>query len=119
MQSLSCAEEYKPKPPNPNPPIMSESTYKRSEKEQFLDHYFQTRLRHLIEKISEPDLVSRRKHQDEILDLMMNLAEEYQAVMIEREGDYWESIEMWKDEISQRLAIEWVNKTLDGDSEIN
>ncbi len=92
---------------------MSQSTHKRSEKEQFLDQYFQTRLRGLIEKISNTDLASRRKHQDEILDLMMNLAEEYQAVMIEKEDDYWESIEMWKDELSQRLAIEWVHKALD------
>jgi len=43
----------------------------------------------------------------------MDIADEYQAVMIENEEEhYWESIEMWADELKQRNAVRWVNDTM-------
>jgi hypothetical protein len=43
----------------------------------------------------------------------MDIADEYQAVMIENEEEqYWESIEMWDDELKQRNAIRWVNDSM-------
>jgi hypothetical protein len=43
----------------------------------------------------------------------MDIADEYQAVMVENEEEnYWESIDMWDDELKQRDAISWVKSTM-------
>jgi len=95
-----------------NPPV-PQNTCKRPEREEFLDNYFLLRLQKLITKIKTPDLESRKDHIENIFDSLMDIADEYQAVMIEDEEEhYWESIEMWTDELEQRNAIRWVNGSM-------
>ena len=92
---------------------MQQNTFKRSEKEEFLDNYFLLRLQQLISKISAPELKNRKDHVENVFDSLMDIADEYQAVMIEDEEEhYWESIEMWADELKQRNAVRWVNDTM-------
>jgi hypothetical protein len=89
-------------------------TFERSEKEKFLDNYFRIRLQQLIGKMSAPGLKNRNDHVENIFDSLMDIADEYQAVMVEGEEEcYWESIEMWDDELKQRNAITWVNNTIE------
>jgi hypothetical protein len=86
----------------------------RSEKEEFFDNYFLLRLQKLINKIKTPELQDRKDHVENIFDSLMDIADEYQAVMVEDEEErYWESIEMWDDELKQRNAVTWVNKTIE------
>ena len=50
---------------------------------------------------------------ENVFDSLMDIADEYQAVMLEdEEENYWESIEMWDDEFKQRNAINWVNNSV-------
>ena len=44
----------------------------------------------------------------------MDIADEYQAVMVEDEEDrYWESMDLWDDEVKQRNALTWVNSSIE------
>ena len=93
---------------------MPQNIFERSEKEEFLDNYFLLRLQQLVSKINAPGLVSRKDHVENIFDSLMDLADEYQAVMVENEEErYWESIDMWDNELKQRDAITWVNNTIE------
>jgi hypothetical protein len=90
-----------------------QKTFSRSEKEEFLDNYFLLRLQKLINKIDTPESKNRKDHVENIFDSLMDIADEYQAVMVESEEEnYWESVEMWGDELKQRDAIRWVNDTM-------
>jgi len=78
-----------------------------------LDNYFLLRLQKLISKINVPELKNRKDHVENIFDSLMDIADEYQAVMLEdEEENYWESIDMWDDELKQRDAISWVKSTM-------
>jgi hypothetical protein len=97
---------------------VQQNTFKRSEKEEFLDNYFLLRLQRLMSKINAPESKNRKDHVDNIFDSLMDIADEYQAVMLEDEEEhYWESIEMWDDELKQRNAIRWANDSLQEQSE--
>jgi len=90
-----------------------QNTFIRSEKEEFLDNYFLLRLQKLINKITDPESKNRKDHVENVFDSLMDIADEYQAVMLEdEEENYWESIEMWDDEFKQRNAINWVNNSV-------
>jgi hypothetical protein len=90
-----------------------QNTFRRSEREEFLDNYFLLRLQKLINKIKTPESKTRKDHVENIFDSLMDIADEYQAVMIEDEEEtYWESIEMWDVELKQRNAIRWVNDSM-------
>lgn len=92
---------------------MPQNTFIRSEKEEFLDNYFLLRLQKLINKITDPESKNRKDHVENVFDSLMDIADEYQAVMLEdEEENYWESIEMWDDEFKQRNAINWVNNSV-------
>ena len=92
---------------------MPQNTFERSEKEEFLDNYFLLRLQQLISKIDAHELKSRKDHVENIFDSLMDIADEYQAVMLEdEEENYWESIEKWDDELKQRDAVRWVNDSM-------
>ena len=79
-----------------------------------MDNYFLHRLQKLINKINVPELQDRKDHVENIFDSLMDIADEYQAVMVEDEEErYWESLEMWDDEVKQRDAVTWVNKTIE------
>ena len=92
---------------------MPQNTFIRSEKEEFLDNYFLLRLQKLINKINDPESRNRKDHVENVFDSLMDIADEYQAVMLEdEEENYWESIEMWDDEFKQRNAINWVNNSV-------
>ena len=95
---------------------MHQHTFNRSEKEKFLDNYFLAQLQKLVNKINTPGLENRKDHLENILDSLMSIADEYQAVMIEKEEGYWDSIEMWYDELQQRKALNWVNESINNDS---
>jgi len=89
------------------------NTFTRSEKEEFLDNYFLFRLQKLMKQINIPGSKSRKDHVENIFDSLMDIADEYQAVMLEGEEEkYWESIEMWDDELKQRNAISWINTSM-------
>jgi len=78
-----------------------------------LDNYFLLRLQKLINKITDPESKNRKDHVENVFDSLMDIADEYQAVMLEdEEENYWESIEMWDDEFKQRNAINWVNNSV-------
>jgi hypothetical protein len=95
----------------PKQPPVPQKTFARSEKEEFLDNYFLLRLQKLINKINVPESKNRKDHVENILDSLMDIADEYQAVVVEAEEEsYWESIEMWDDELRQRNAVSWVNE---------
>jgi hypothetical protein len=90
-----------------------QNTFERSEREEFLDNYFLFRLQNLINKIKTPESKNRKDHVENIFDSLMDIADEYQAVIIEDEDEhYWESIEMWSDELKQRNALRWVNESM-------
>jgi hypothetical protein len=89
-----------------------ENTFKRSEKEEFLDDYFRNQLQELIRKIKTPGQENREDHVEYIHDLLMTIADEYQAVMIDKEDGYWNSIEMWHDELQQRTVLNWVKESV-------
>ena len=92
---------------------MPKNILKRSEKEEFLDNYFLLRLQKLINKITDPESKNRKDHVENVFDSLMDIADEYQAVMLEdEEENYWESIEMWDGEFKQRNAINWVNNSV-------
>lgn len=92
---------------------MPQNTFERSEREEFLDNYFLLRLQNLINKIKTPQSKNRKDHVENIFDSLMDIADEYQAVIIEDEEEhYWESIEMWSDELKQRNALRWVNESM-------
>ncbi len=64
-------------------------------------------------KINSPESKDRKDHIENIFESLMDIADEYQAVMIEAEEEkYWESIEMWDSELKQRNAIRWVNANM-------
>lgn len=93
---------------------MPNKILKRSEKEEFLDNYFLLRLQKLISRINTPELQNRKDHVENIFDSLMDIADEYQAVMVEDEEDrYWESMDLWDDEVKQRNAITWVNSSIE------
>jgi hypothetical protein len=96
-----------------------ENTLNRSEKEEFLDNYFVNQLQKIINRINTPELENRKDHVEYILDSLMSIADEYQAVMAEKEEAYWDSIEMWNDELEQRKALEWVHESMKKGKEIN
>ena len=78
-----------------------------------MDNYFLLRLQQLMSKINTPELKNRKDHVENIFDSLMDIADEYQAVMIEDEEEHYrESIEMWADELKQRNAVRWVNDTM-------
>ena len=78
-----------------------------------MDNYFLLRLQKLINKITDPESKNRKDHVENVFDSLMDIADEYQAVMLEdEEENYWESIEMWDDEFKQRNAINWVNNSV-------
>ena len=78
-----------------------------------MDNYFLLRLQQLMSKINTPELKNRKDHVENIFDSLMDIADEYQAVILEDEEEhYWESIEMWADELRQRNAVRWVNDTM-------
>ena len=80
-----------------------------------MDNYFLLRLQKLINKITDPESKNRKDHVENVFDSLMDIADEYQAVMLEdEEENYWESIEMWDDEFKQRNAINWVNNSVQG-----
>ena len=92
---------------------MPQNNFIRSEKEEFLDNYFLLRLQKLITKINDPGSRNRKDHVEHVFDSLMDIADEYQAVMIEdEEENYWESIEMWDDELKQKNAINWVKNSV-------
>ena len=107
---LSCGHNQPPLP-------MPHNTFKRTEREEFLDNYFSEQLQKIISRINTPEPGSRTDRQNNILDHLLSLADEYQAVMIEGEQGYWYSIETWKDEYQQRLALTWVNNALNKEIE--
>lgn len=75
-----------------------------------MDNYFLLRLQQLINKVNTPEVQNRKDHVENILESLLDIADEYQAVMVEGEDEgYWESIEMWDSELKQRNAIKWVN----------
>jgi hypothetical protein len=91
-------------------PPVPQNIFHRSEKEEFLDNYFLLRLQQLINKISVPEFKNRKDHVENIFESLMDIADEYQAVIVEDEDEnYWESVEMWDSELKQRDAIKWVN----------
>jgi len=91
-----------------------QNTFIRSEKEEFLDNYFLLRLQKLISRINTPELQNRKDHVENIFDSLMDIADEYQAVMVEDEEDrYWESMDLWDDEVKQRNALTWVNSSIE------
>lgn len=93
---------------------MPKNILKRSEKEEFLDNYFLLRLQKLISRINTPELQNRKDHVENIFDSLMDIADEYQAVMVEDEEDrYWESMDLWDDEVKQRNALTWVNSSIE------
>jgi hypothetical protein len=97
----------------PKQPPVPQNTFTNSEKEEFLDNYFLVRLQKLINQINAPELKNRKDHVENIFDSLMDIADEYQAVVVEAEEDsYWESIEMWDDELKQRNAVSWVNERM-------
>jgi len=98
---------------------VSQNTFKRTEKDEFLDNYFLEQLEKLIKRINNPQLNNRKDHVEDILDLLMSIADEYQAVMVEQEEGYWDSIETWYDELRQRTALNWVNSTINKGKEID
>ena len=78
-----------------------------------MDNYFLDRLQKLISKINAPESKNRKEHVENIFDSLMDIADEYQAVILENEEErYWESIEMWDDELKQRKAVSWVNEKM-------
>ena len=91
---------------------MTENTFKRSEKEEFLDNYFLDRLQKIMDQINNPALNNRKDHVEYILDLLLGISDEYQAGIVENEEGYWDSIEMWYDEFRQRNALKWVNESI-------
>jgi hypothetical protein len=91
---------------------VSENTFNRSEKEEFLDRYFYDKLVQLITTIDNPSVEDRREHIETVLDNLFSIADEYQAVMIEKEESYWDSIEEWNDKCRQEAAIKWIKETL-------
>ena len=91
---------------------MQENVFRRSEKEEFLDNYFRDQLQKIINRINIPEMKNRKEHLDCVLDSLMAIADEYQAVMVEEEEGYWDSIEMWYDEQRQREALNWVNESI-------
>jgi hypothetical protein len=97
----------------PKQPPVPQNTFTRSEKEKFLDNYFLLRLQKLISKINAPQVNNRKDHVENIFDSLMDIADEYQAVVIEDEEErYWESNELWDDELRQREAVQWVNHNM-------
>ena len=110
MEILSCAQ--------PKPQTVMENTLNRSEKEEFLDNYFVDQLQKIINRINDPGLENRKDHVEYILDSLMSIADEYQAVMSEEEDAYWDSIEMWNDELQQRKALEWIHESMKKGKEI-
>jgi hypothetical protein len=97
----------------PKQPPVPQKTFTRSEKEEFLDNYFLLRLQKLISKIDTPESRNRKDHVENIFDSLMDIADEYQAVMVEdEEENYWESMERWDDELKQRNALQWINDTM-------
>ena len=98
----------------PKQPPVPQKTFARSEKEEFLDNYFLLRLQQLMSKINAPELKNRKDHVENIFDSLMDIADEYQAVMVEDEEDrYWESMDLWDDEVKQRNALTWVNSSIE------
>lgn len=91
---------------------MRDNTFNRSEKEEFLDRYFYKRLVQLIIAIDNPAVQNRREHVESILDDLLAIADEYQAVMIEEEKGYWDSVEAWDDRCRQEAAIKWIEETM-------
>jgi len=89
--------------------IVSQNT-NSSEKETFLDDYFADQLLGVIARINNPILNNRLDHLESVLDQLLAIADEYQAVMLEHEQGYWQSIEKWNDESRQRAALKWVNE---------
>lgn len=87
---------------------MSQNSINNSDKEAFLDDYFADQLLSIIVRINNPELKNRREHVESILDQLLSIADEYQAVMIEKEQGYWQSIENWNDESKQRAALSWI-----------
>ena len=78
-----------------------------------MDSYFLSRLQLLMTKMKTPAIQHRKDYVENIFDSIMDLADEYQAVMVENEDEeYWESIELWDDELRQRNAIRWVNDSM-------
>jgi len=68
----------------------------------------------LISRINTPELQNRKDHVENIFDSLMDIADEYQAVMVEDEEDrYWESMDLWDDEVKQRNALTWVNSSIE------
>ncbi len=98
---------------------MPQNTFKKSEKEEYLDNYFRDQLQKIINKINTPESENRKDHVEYILDSLMTIADEYQAVMVEKEEGYWTSIEMWLDELQQRTALNWVNENIKNGKGIN
>lgn len=98
---------------------MLKNTFDRSEKEEFLDNYFLARLRDLMARIGTPELKNREDHVEYILDSLMGIADEYQAVMVENEREYWDSIETWNDEFEQRIAVDWVNEQINNEKQVD
>jgi hypothetical protein len=96
-----------------------QNTFKKSEKEEYLDNYFRDQLQKIINKINTPESENRKDHVEYILDSLMTIADEYQAVMVEKEEGYWTSIEMWQDELQQRTALNWVNENIKNGKGIN
>ena len=79
-----------------------------------MDNYFLLRLQKLISRINTPELQNRKDHVENIFDSLMDIADEYQAVMVEDEEDrYWESMDLWDDEVKQRNALTWVNSSIE------
>ncbi|HMG66407.1 MAG TPA: hypothetical protein VK588_01940 [Chitinophagaceae bacterium] len=98
---------------------MPSNKFKRSEKEKFLDNYFMEQLQKIISRISNPELENRKDHLDSVYDSLMSIADEYQAVMVDEEEGYWDSIEMWHEEDNQLGALKWVNETINKEKEEN
>jgi hypothetical protein len=94
--------------------LSQDSLYKRTPKEQFLDAYFADQVQELVRKMNDPELEDRQAHLEYILDLLMSIADEYQAVMLDNEDGYWRSSESWNEESQQRTALDWVNKRIGG-----
>jgi hypothetical protein len=89
-----------------------QKTFKRSEKDEFLDNYFVDQLQNLIIEINGAHIKKRKVRVQYILDTLLCIADEYQAVMVEQEHGYWSSIENWKDEDQQRKALKFVMDTI-------
>ena len=82
----------------------------KSERDQFLDNYFASKLQQLITMIKMSQANGRDDHVAEVFDSLMCISEEYQAVMLDKEDGYWSSVEMWNDECDQRKAVEMANQ---------